>query len=242
MANTQTTVPLFVANQVLTAAQQNTSAGTGVPVFATTVTRDAAFGGSNKALAEGQLCYIEASNVVQYYDGAAWATVGPATAGAVTLVETLSPSAASTAQFTTNSISSTYSYYTIFYKLDKTFSVNLRSGGSTITGANYAGQAVGATTVSATVNSVVSAQTSWALFDSTAPSTISNTLSFFNYAGSASQFPTLVQNPNFQHWSGANYATLSCNWQYGATQAVDSLLFTSLSGTFSGTIKLYGWS
>jgi hypothetical protein len=77
MANTQTTVPLFVANQVLTAAQQNASAGTGVPVFATTVTRDAAFGGSNKALAEGQLCYIEASDVVQYYTGAAWATVGP---------------------------------------------------------------------------------------------------------------------------------------------------------------------
>ena len=79
MANTQTAVPLFVANAVLTAAQQNISAGTGVPVFATTVTRDAAFGGSNKALAEGQLAYIEASNIVQYYDGAAWATLGPAT-------------------------------------------------------------------------------------------------------------------------------------------------------------------
>ena len=83
MANTQTTVPLFVANTVLTAAQQNLSAGTGVPVFATTVTRDAAFGGSNKALAEGQLCYLESTNVVQYYDGAAWATVGPAAAGLV---------------------------------------------------------------------------------------------------------------------------------------------------------------
>lgn len=79
MANTQTTVPLFVANTVLTAASQNISAGTGVPVFATTVTRDAAFGGANKALAEGQLAYIEASNIVQYYDGAAWATVGPST-------------------------------------------------------------------------------------------------------------------------------------------------------------------
>jgi hypothetical protein len=79
MANTQTSVPLFVANTVLTAAQQNISAGTGVPVFATTVTRDAAFGGSNKALAEGQLAYIEASNIVQYYDGAAWATLGPTT-------------------------------------------------------------------------------------------------------------------------------------------------------------------
>jgi hypothetical protein len=59
----------------------NISAGTGVPVFATTVTRDAAFGGAGeKVLAEGQLCYLSASNIVQYYDGAAWATVGPSTA------------------------------------------------------------------------------------------------------------------------------------------------------------------
>ena len=88
MANTHTAVPLFVANQVLTAAQQNISAGTGVPVFATTVTRDAAFGGSNKALAEGQLCYLEDSNIVQYYTGAAWATVGPTSAGVVQVKST----------------------------------------------------------------------------------------------------------------------------------------------------------
>jgi hypothetical protein len=86
-ANAQTSVPLFVANSVLTAAQQNISAATGVPVFATTVTRDAAFGGSNKALAEGQLCYLESTNVVQYYDGAAWATVGPASSGAVVQIK-----------------------------------------------------------------------------------------------------------------------------------------------------------
>ena len=86
MANEQTSVPLFVADTILTAAQQNISAGTGVPVFATTVTRDAAFGGANKALAEGQLCYLSASNIVQYYDGAAWATVGPASASPIVQV------------------------------------------------------------------------------------------------------------------------------------------------------------
>ena len=78
-ANAQTSVTLFVANAILTAQQQNFSAATGVPVFATTVTRDAAFGGSNKVLAEGQLCYLESTDVVQYYTGAAWATVGPTT-------------------------------------------------------------------------------------------------------------------------------------------------------------------
>lgn len=76
-ANAQTTVPTFTAGQVLTAAQLNTSARTGVPVFANTTDRDAAFGGSGeKTLAEGQLCYLEDTNKVQFYDGSAWANLG----------------------------------------------------------------------------------------------------------------------------------------------------------------------
>ncbi len=79
-ANAQTTVPTFVASQVLTADQLNQSARTGVPVFAGTTERDAAFGGAGeKTLAEGQLCYLESTNKVQYYDGAAWANLGSMT-------------------------------------------------------------------------------------------------------------------------------------------------------------------
>jgi hypothetical protein len=56
MANTQTSVPVFTAGQVLTAAQQN-QINTGIPVFATSVERDAAFGGTGeKTLAEGAVC------------------------------------------------------------------------------------------------------------------------------------------------------------------------------------------
>jgi len=79
-ANAQTTVPTFTASQILTADQQNQSARTGVPVFATTVTRDAAFGGTGeKTLAQGQLCYLEATDKVQFYNGTAWANLGSVT-------------------------------------------------------------------------------------------------------------------------------------------------------------------
>ena len=88
MPNEQITVPLFTAGEVLTAADMNLSAGTGVPVFANTTTRDAGFGGAGeKVLAEGQLCYLSDSNIVQYYTGAAWATVGPASSGAVVQIK-----------------------------------------------------------------------------------------------------------------------------------------------------------
>ena len=76
-ANAQTSVPTFTAAQVLTAAQMNESARTGVPVFADATARDAAFGGTGeKTLAEGQLCVLEDTNKVQYYDGSSWANLG----------------------------------------------------------------------------------------------------------------------------------------------------------------------
>jgi hypothetical protein len=76
-ANAQTTVPTFTAAQVLTADQMNQSARTGVPVFADTTARDAAFGGTGeKTLAEGQLCYLESTDKVQFYNGTSWANLG----------------------------------------------------------------------------------------------------------------------------------------------------------------------
>jgi hypothetical protein len=71
-ANAQTAVPAFVAGEILTAAEM-TQINTGIPVFATTVTRDAAFDGTGeKVLAQGQYAYIEASSSLMVYSGSAW--------------------------------------------------------------------------------------------------------------------------------------------------------------------------
>jgi hypothetical protein len=101
MPNEQTSVPLFTAGEVLTAANMNISAGTGVPVFSNTTTRDAAFGGtSEKVLAEGQLCYLSSTNVVQYYDGAAWATVGPTAAASYQYAQVLTLQSTTSTSYT----------------------------------------------------------------------------------------------------------------------------------------------
>jgi hypothetical protein len=116
-ANAQTTVPTFTSGQVLTADQQNQSARTGVPVFATAVTRDASFGGAGeKTLAEGQLCYLEDSDVVQYYDGAAWATVGPQAASALTFISETAIGSAVASVTVSNCFSSTYDDYLILIR------------------------------------------------------------------------------------------------------------------------------
>ena len=76
--NAQTSVPAFTTGQVLTAAQQ-TDINTGIPVFADSTARDAAFGGTGeKVLAEGQYAYLESTKQTLVYDGSNWVSVGVA--------------------------------------------------------------------------------------------------------------------------------------------------------------------
>jgi len=129
-ANAQTSVPLFVANTVLTAATQNISAATGIPVFATTVTRDAAFGGSNKVLAEGQFCYLESTNALQYYDGSAWFGVGAQISGA-TVATSQTTTSTSYTDLATSGPAVTLTTGTTAFVIVTTYSYNATSGAAT---------------------------------------------------------------------------------------------------------------
>jgi hypothetical protein len=78
-ANATTFVPSYTSGEVLTAANLSVT-NSGIPVFATTVTRDAAFGGTGeKTLAPGQFCYLESTGKLQVYTGSAWSNVGSQT-------------------------------------------------------------------------------------------------------------------------------------------------------------------
>ena len=143
-ANAQTTVPTFTAAQVLTADQMNQSARTGVPVFADATARDAGFGGTGeKVLAEGQLCYLESTNIVQYYDGAVWATVGPQTlTSGLNYVTGAAFSAVASVSLPDNTFTATYRNYKVIYNItsgstDILVTGRLRASGSDLTGANY---------------------------------------------------------------------------------------------------------
>jgi hypothetical protein len=108
--NAQTAVPAFVAGEVLTAAEM-TQVNTGIPVFATTVTRDAAFGGAGeKVLAQGQFAFIEATNSTQVYNGSAWVAVG---ASGLTLITSQVIGSAVASVQVTGAFSTTYDAYKI---------------------------------------------------------------------------------------------------------------------------------
>lgn len=108
--NAQTSVPTFTANQVLTAQQQNWI-NTGIPVFATTTTRDAAFGGTGeKTLAQGQYAYIEATSTLQVYTGSAW--ISAITSG-LNLISSTTIGSAVASVTVSGVFSSTYENYKI---------------------------------------------------------------------------------------------------------------------------------
>ena len=247
MANTQTTVPIFVASQVLEAEQLNNSAATGVPVFATTVTRDAGFGGAGeKTLAEGQLCYLEATNVVQYYDGAAWATVGPAApaaAGALTFITSGTASAVSTITIA-NCFSATYENYLVtlaFTANTAQTSTKLNFGNSSTKdiNANYNFNLEQFSWIASASRNLVG--------DVGATSSRVNNKQFTNGFTALTIYAPNLARPSSYYTTSSSWTGSEQESCVGAgvtdtnTQYTD-LFFTTTSGTFSFTYKLYGFS
>jgi len=245
MANEQTTVPLYAASEVLTAANMNISAGTGVPVFATTVTRDAGFGGANKALAEGQLCYLSATDVVQYYDGAAWATVGPAAAASSGLNLVATGTLTAAASVTVNTcFTSTYNEYLLLVDIlgtaTGTLTMQMRNAGSTITSANYQWYRTGFNNSGATDNLSASAQSNWLFGYVNSVVQVVAGINIYNpLASRVSQHTALSNSANAGDTATAVYTT---GFRYTSAQVFDSFVLTASAGTMTGTVRVYGYN
>jgi hypothetical protein len=143
-ANAVTTVPVYTAGEVLTAADMNIT-NSGIPVFASTVERDAAFGGTGeKTLAEGQFAYLETGNVTQYYDGASWQSVG--VAPGLVYITGASFSSATTISMAAGVFTSTYKTYQVIFQItsgsDCQISARVNNAGTPRTSANYVGSSV----------------------------------------------------------------------------------------------------
>ena len=239
-ANAQTTVPTFTLGQVLEASQLNQSARTGVPVFAGTTERDAAFGGTGeKTLAEGQLCYLESTNVVQYYDGSNWATVGPTTAATpgLELVSATTIGSTVATVTVTGAFSSTYDNYLV--KLEggvASTSLNLRlTLGSTTTGYYYAGPFMQYT------SATVSGQNSSNVAFTEIGYGTTNALSAEVEIGS----PNLAKRTTFRSRAVGTAAATFVNFYGGflddATQYTAFTIATSTGTITGGTIRVYGY-
>jgi hypothetical protein len=238
-ANAVTTVPVYTAGEVLTAADMNIT-NSGIPVFATTVTRDAAFGGAGeKTLAEGQFAYIEATNTTQYYDGAAWQSVG--VAPGLVLVKSQVIGSAVASVTVTDAFSSAYDNYKITV-----------SGGVGSTNQNL-GIQLGATTTGYYYSYIRTASYASAAYDG---QVASNTTSFveLGYGTTDTLYMSAeIINPNLAKPTFANGAYVRGNttgigagtftgFLSGSTQYTAFSLLANTGTMTGGTIRVYGYS
>ena len=231
-ANAQTSVPAFTAGQVLT-AQQQTEINTGIPVFATTTTRDAAFGGTGeKTLAEGQFAYIEASNTTQYYDGAAWQPLG----GGLVVVKAETAFSAASSFSATNVFSASYRNYLMALNIvssaaSATANFQLSVGGvAAATNYNIQRLEASSTTVSA---SRASSQTSFA------PEVADNTRLMLFWIGN----PAVAEQSTFMTQGSLNATAVRLWYASGnhtTATAYDGFVITASTGTFTGSYTIYG--
>ena len=248
-ANAQTSVPTFTAGDVLTAANMNISAGTGVPVFADTTARDAAFGGTGeKTLAEGQLCYVENLTGVaqiQYYDGSNWISL---TSGGLQLITAASFTTATSVSLPNSTFTSTYRNYRMIFVInaltaDVDLTCRLRASGTDNTSALYGTMLNGISATGTSMNSTANGGTSWN----------------FGEADSGNPFwqmsvdilsPELTERTNLigglvavdkAATAGAFHRTGA--WNYNATTQFDSLsVISSVASSISGVYRIYGYS
>lgn len=240
--NAQTAVPEFQALEVLTAAEM-TQVNTGIPVFATTVTRDAAFGGAGeKVLAEGQFAYIEATDTTQYYNGSAWIAVG---ASGLTFISATGAQSAQANIALNNCFSATYSNYKIIIdNLTQSVGANsqmrLRVGGTDNSSANYYTQRYEIT--AATIGGItIGGATYWSP-SYVASSTDGVSMSFDIYR----PFAAAATLANFQaartDSTSGHYGVGGSLYMSSAT-SFDGFNIVPASGTVSCTnIRVYGYS
>jgi hypothetical protein len=251
-ANAQTSVPTFTTGQVLTAEQQNESARTGVPVFATTGTRDAAFGGTGeKTLAEGQLAYVEGTGL-QSYNGTSWITWGAApSAGALVYITGATFSAATSVSLPTNTFTSTYRNYRVIWQITSTTSNNcaltqrMRASGSDITTARYFQSSPGSNYSGTASNQGDVTTSSWTL--GTTDASDSGAVMVLDVFGPAvaERWKMLAGNWMFYN-SASAIVGRALSLQFlpsSGTQTYDSLTWiSSVASSITGNYRVYGYA
>jgi hypothetical protein len=238
-ANAVTTVPVYTAGEILTAADLNIT-NSGIPVFATTVTRDAAFGGSGeKVLAQGQTCYIEATSSYQTYTGSTWVTFG---SGGLTLVTAETAFTGASSVSVNNCFSSTYTSYKLLFRVTTSsdqVALKLRVSGTDSStgyyGVNYdmysSNAAISSTVVqSNTAYCLVGNQSSFNEFNIFQPNVASQT--FMTGTGARYESST----PRAES-TGTNYKIV-----HSPATAYDGFTIYPLSGTMTGHYTIYGFT
>ena len=242
-ANATTFVPAYVSGEVLTAADLNVT-NSGIPVFADSTARTAAFGGTGeKVLAAGQYSFLESDNGTYVYNGSAWVSVG--TTPGLVLVTGASFSAVTSFSLPTDTFSATYANYRIVVDVqsssnDSTFTMRLRAAGSDNTTSVYNTMLSGTSSATGASIFITSINTS-----SFGAGTIHTTVPLYALSMDVIA-PQLAQRTdllaNIVSSTSGGFLGYAGGLGFKDATQFDSLSFISGTGTITGTYRVYGYA
>ena len=242
-ANAVTTVPVYVAGEVLTAADLNIT-NSGIPVFAGTTERDAAFGGTGeKTLAEGQYAYLESTNATQFYDGATWQAVG---ASGLVYLTGATFTAAASVSLPDGTFTSAYNNYRMHFIVQSvsttmTLTMRMRASGTDSTAASYSGGVNGIMNTGGAIAMVNDNDNKWWVSGSDAGAQGAK-LAYDILEPQQTQ-KTAITGTLVGSQQGANgFGGASFGGFFNATTSFDALSIIASTGNISGYYKVYAYA
>ena len=232
--NAVTSVPVYQAADVLTAANLNIT-NSGIPVFSGTATRDAAFGGSGeKTLAEGQFAFLEDSNSTQFYDGSSWQSVGVSPG----LVRVGGGALSGSTTTFSSVFSATYDAYRIvFSNLSASASAALQMTlGATTTGYYYSSVAASTSTGNYATQSGEADAAKWQVVGNLNSATGGATMDIVNPFLAAKT----TYRSDFNNMAGSGVGILA--GYLDNTTSYTAFTIAPASGTCTGTVNIYGYA
>jgi hypothetical protein len=242
-ANATTFVPSYTSGEVLTAANLSVT-NSGIPVFANSTARTAAFGGTGeKVLAEGQFSYLEDTNVTSFWDGAAWQPVG--TTPGLVCVKAETAFSAVTNVTADNVFTSSYTNYVLFVQASSSTNVAISlqlSVGGVAAATNYNRQILEASSTSVTASRSAS-QTSFAIgarSDSGSQSQPYQLFIFQPQLAAATHFTSVNPANNGAAFDQPYIGVIGGN--HSTATAYDGIKLLVATGTMTGSYAIYGYS
>lgn len=229
----------FTTGDVLTAADANGYlASQVVMVFASSAARASAIASPQ----EGMISYLKDTNSTEYYSGSAWVAIGGGSTGALVYVGGATFSASSS-QSLNNVFTSTYTNYQIFCNIDSVstatnINFKLRASGTDSTATYYSNIMYNNFTDAIFANISVVNGAAWKIGD------LSNTggaLGFsFNLLNPQKALGTTLESGLHGYNYAASFFQSMSGGYHNTATAYDGITIFPASGTFTGTIRVYG--
>jgi hypothetical protein len=196
---------------------------------------------------DGQMIYETDTNLVKVYEGAAWVTVGPTTAGGLVFISAGTFTTATSVSLPNDTFTSTYRNYRVMFNITAqtgscAISMRLRTAGSDNTTSNYFAATPGFASANSASNQGEASQSVFNFGTTYAGAAVPSNYTFDVFNPQIAQSTAMQGIYNFFNTSG-NFVSRPGSYNFDPATSFDSLtLISSVSSSITGVFRVYGYA